>query len=214
MNFQNHCMRIPCYRRNLPTPQSLSRPAISLADGDTALILAAWHGHVDITKVLLKAGADVDMTNCDGNCALNQLLPRLPRGHAVAHRRGLYDRRARQCDRQDRADQAAYAGHADVAEVLLRAGADRNAMVRAAPPNKILASLPPPPRCRTTKATSSRLRLVQPPWRFRTSSAPRPKRTGRIRHYPTHPLCSTRLCGCCRDAPQGRRKAGPDGHGG
>ena len=40
-------------------------------DGDTALILAAWYGHVDITKLLLEANATVDATNCDGNCALN-----------------------------------------------------------------------------------------------------------------------------------------------
>ena len=41
------------------------------ADGDTALILAAWYGHADITQQLLEARADVDATNCDGNCALN-----------------------------------------------------------------------------------------------------------------------------------------------
>jgi ankyrin repeat protein len=45
--------------------------ACACSDGDTALILAAWYGHVDITKLLLEANATVDATNCDGNCALN-----------------------------------------------------------------------------------------------------------------------------------------------
>ena len=39
--------------------------------GDSALILAAWYGHVDIAKLLLDSGALVDAVNCDGNCALN-----------------------------------------------------------------------------------------------------------------------------------------------
>lgn len=50
---------------------ALAASARRRADGDTALILAAWYGHVDITKLLLEARADVDATNCDGNCALN-----------------------------------------------------------------------------------------------------------------------------------------------
>ena len=39
--------------------------------GDSALILSAWYGHINIVQQLVEARADVDQTNCDGNCALN-----------------------------------------------------------------------------------------------------------------------------------------------
>ena len=47
--------------------------------GDSALILAAWYGHLDIAKLLLDVNADVDIANCDGNTALNCAAYR---GHA------------------------------------------------------------------------------------------------------------------------------------
>ena len=34
-------------------------------------MLAAWYGHIEITRLLLAHHADVDAVNCDGNCALN-----------------------------------------------------------------------------------------------------------------------------------------------
>ena len=95
VNFQNHCT-CPAARRLSHVPErdacsvgrlpsapvspfpeecpehSSDRPYLAhRADGDTALILAAWYGHVDITRLLIEAGSDVDATNCDGNCALN-----------------------------------------------------------------------------------------------------------------------------------------------
>ena len=40
--------------------------------GYSALILAAWHGHLDIVKVLLANNADVDLKDNDGNTALSR----------------------------------------------------------------------------------------------------------------------------------------------
>jgi len=97
--------------------------------GDTALILAAWYGHVDITRLLLDARADVDAINCDGNCALN-----------CAAYHGFFDvaemlvNAGCQIDVRDNVTgktaliKAAYVGHGEVAEMLIRAGAERNAM--------------------------------------------------------------------------------------
>ena len=99
------------------------------ADGDTALILAAWYGHTDITRLLLDSRADVDATNCDGNCALNcaayhgfmEVAALLVDGNATIDVRDNVTGKTALI-------KAAYVGHTDVAEVLLRAGADRNAM--------------------------------------------------------------------------------------
>jgi uncharacterized protein len=39
-------------------------------DGDTALMLAAERGHIELVKVLLKNGADVNAENLNGETAL------------------------------------------------------------------------------------------------------------------------------------------------
>ena len=113
-----------------------SAVAVRCADGDTALILAAWYGHADITKVLLEAAADVDATNCDGNCALNCAAY-----HGFMSVAELLVEANATIDVRDNVTgktaliKAAYVGHADVADVLLRSGADRNAMVRGSCPS-------------------------------------------------------------------------------
>ena len=84
---------------------------------------------MDITKLLLEARADVDATNCDGNCALNCAAY-----HGFMEVASLLVDSNATIDVRDNVTgktaliKAAYVGHADVAEVLLRAGADRNAM--------------------------------------------------------------------------------------
>ena len=158
VNFQNHCarhgcgllrgagararkMRRACDRKEFTRlSPSLCAPHVALcsrvhnlclcsADGDTALILAAWYGHTDITRLLLDSRADVDATNCDGNCALNcaayhgfmEVAALLVDGNATIDVRDNVTGKTALI-------KAAYVGHTDVAEVLLRAGADRNAM--------------------------------------------------------------------------------------
>lgn len=39
-------------------------------DGDTALILAAYEGHLDVVQLLVKAGASRSLANKDGDNAL------------------------------------------------------------------------------------------------------------------------------------------------
>ena len=140
VNFQNHC-KAPA-KASQPTKTSAQSASVShcarvrvcsrvrsVADGDTALILAAWYGHVDITRLLLDAHADVNATNCDGNCALNCAAY-----HGFMEVASLLVDANATIDVRDNVTgktaliKAAYVGHADVAEVLLRAGADRNAM--------------------------------------------------------------------------------------
>jgi ankyrin repeat protein len=70
-------------------------------DGDTALMLAAERGHIELMKVLLKNGADVDAENLDGDAG------------DIAKSTPLM--------------RAAYRGHVDVVKELLAHGADANA---------------------------------------------------------------------------------------
>ena len=153
VNFQNHCAcpvarrlshvpeRDACSVGRLPSApvspcpeecpeHSSDQPSLAhRADGDTALILAAWYGHVDITRVLIEAGSDVDATNCDGNCALNcsayhgflDVATQLIQASATVDVRDNVTGKTALI-------KAAYVGHADVAAELIRAGADKNAV--------------------------------------------------------------------------------------
>ena len=42
---------------------NLSTVMAKTQDGDTALILAAWHGHTEIARLLLECGANKNMKN-------------------------------------------------------------------------------------------------------------------------------------------------------
>ena len=97
--------------------------------GDSALILAAWYGHLDIAKLLLDANADVDIANCDGNTALNCAAYR---GHPEMVEL-LIDEDS-EVDVQDTVTgktaliKSAYGGHVKVVEMLLEAEADPDAV--------------------------------------------------------------------------------------
>jgi len=97
--------------------------------GDSALILAAWYGHLDIAKLLLDVNADVDIANCDGNTALNCAAYR---GHASMVELLLVE--GSEVDVQDNVTgktaliKAAYGGHHKVVCLLLEAEADPDAM--------------------------------------------------------------------------------------
>ena len=148
VNFQNHCasrMRLHAARsctssrvlqcqigrdmESARAPPPICASCSPCADGDTALILAAWYGHVDITRLLVDSKASVDATNCDGNCALNCAAY-----HGFMDVATLLVNAGATIDVRDNVTgktaliKAAYVGHADVADVLLRAGAEKNAM--------------------------------------------------------------------------------------
>ena len=96
--------------------------------GDTPLILACWYGHKYIAARLLDSGALLDLTNCDGNCALNVAAYR---GNSEAVEMLL---RHRACvDVPDHMTgktalvKAAYVGHTPTAIALLDAKANVNA---------------------------------------------------------------------------------------
>jgi len=95
--------------------------------GDTPLILACWYGHKYIAARLLDNGAMLDVTNCDGNCALNVAAYR---GNAEAVEMLL--RHKATVDMPDHMTgktaliKAAYVGHTPTAINLLDAKADVN----------------------------------------------------------------------------------------
>jgi len=95
--------------------------------GDTPLILACWYGHKFIAARLLDSGALLDLTNCDGNCALNVAAYR---GNAEAVEMLL--RHKATVDMPDHMTgktalvKAAYVGHTPTAIALLDAKADVN----------------------------------------------------------------------------------------
>jgi len=97
--------------------------------GDSALILAAWYGHLDIAKLLLDVNADVDIANCDGNTALNCAAYR---GHHAMVELLLVE--GSEVDVQDNVTgktaliKAAYGGHTKVVQMLLEAEADPDAI--------------------------------------------------------------------------------------
>ena len=97
--------------------------------GDSALILAAWYGHLDIAKLLLDVNADVDIANCDGNTALNCAAYR---GHHQMVELLLIE--GSEVDVQDNVTgktaliKAAYGGHTKVVQMLLEAEADPDAI--------------------------------------------------------------------------------------
>lgn len=93
--------------------------------GDRPLILAAWHGRLNIVRLLIDQGADVDASNADGNNALHCAAYRgfpdiaahlLAYGAAVDVLDGLTGKTA--------LIKAAYAGRAGIVQQLLRHGAD------------------------------------------------------------------------------------------
>ena len=96
--------------------------------GDTPLILACWYGHKYIAARLLDSGAHLDLTNCDGNCALNVAAYR---GNSEAVEMLLRHRAT--VDVPDHMTgktalvKAAYVGHTPTAIALLDAKADVNA---------------------------------------------------------------------------------------
>ena len=96
--------------------------------GDSALILSAWYGHINIVQQLVEARADVDQTNCDGNCALNCAAY-----HGYTEVAQLLLDHGATIDVQDCVTgktgliKAAYVGHAEVADLLVRAGANKDA---------------------------------------------------------------------------------------
>jgi ankyrin repeat protein len=96
--------------------------------GDTPLILACWYGHKYIAARLLDSGALLDLTNCDGNCALNVAAYR---GNSEAVEMLLRHRAT--VDVPDHMTgktalvKAAYVGHTPTAIALLDAKADVNA---------------------------------------------------------------------------------------
>jgi len=97
--------------------------------GDSALILAAWYGHLDIAKLLLDVNADVDIANCDGNTALNCAAYR---GHHQMVELLLIE--GSEVDVQDNVTgktaliKASYGGHTKVVTMLLEAEADPDAV--------------------------------------------------------------------------------------
>ena len=96
--------------------------------GDTPLILACWYGHKYIAARLLDSNAHLDVTNCDGNCALNVAAYR---GNSEAVDMLLRHRAT--VDVPDHMTgktalvKAAYVGHTPTAIALLDAKADVNA---------------------------------------------------------------------------------------
>ena len=96
--------------------------------GDTPLILACWYGHKYIAARLLDSGALLDVTNCDGNCALNVAAYR---GNSEAVE--MLHRHRATVDVPDHMTgktalvKAAYVGHTPTAIALLDAKADVNA---------------------------------------------------------------------------------------
>ena len=95
--------------------------------GDTPLILACWYGHKYIAARLLDSGAQLDVTNCDGNCALNVAAYR---GNSEAVE--MLIRHRATVDVPDHMTgktalvKAAYVGHTPTAIALLDAKADVN----------------------------------------------------------------------------------------
>jgi len=95
--------------------------------GDTPLILACWYGHKYIAARLLDSGALLDITNCDGNCALNVAAYR---GNSEAVEMLLRHRAT--VDVPDHMTgktalvKAAYVGHTPTAIALLDAKANVN----------------------------------------------------------------------------------------
>ena len=95
--------------------------------GDSALILACWYGHVEITRALIDAKADVDMVNCDGNGALNCAAY-----HGFVNVASVLLQHGATVDIEDKVTgktaliKAAYVGHAQVAQMLLQRGANKN----------------------------------------------------------------------------------------
>src|SRR4029079_18644074 len=64
----------------------LAQPGIKLDesndDGDTALMVAAEHGHAEIVEMLLKAGADVSITDEAGETAITRAQKTLAKQQA------------------------------------------------------------------------------------------------------------------------------------
>merc|ERR1719163_1204608 len=85
--------------------------------GDSALILSAWYGHLDIAKLLLDVNADVDMAYC-GHAAMVELL--LVEGSEVDVQDNVTGKTA--------LIKAAYGGHTKVVQMLLEAEADPDAI--------------------------------------------------------------------------------------
>lgn len=92
----------------------------------TGLMIGAWEGNIPLMNLFYQRGADIHRTNRFGETAL-MLAAWKNRPEAV---RWLLDRGARP-NRDERAwtalHYAAFAGHADLVDTLLQAGADINA---------------------------------------------------------------------------------------
>ena len=68
----------------------LAQPGIKLDEtndnGDTALIAAAEHGHADIVEMLLKAGANVSITDIGGETAITRAQKTLAKQQAIVEK--------------------------------------------------------------------------------------------------------------------------------
>ena len=140
--------------------------------GDSARILSAWYGHINIVQQLVEARADVDQTNCDGNCALNCAAY-----HGYTEVAQLLLDHGATIDVQDCVTgktgliKAAYVGHAEVADLLVRAGANKDAA-----DNQGYTAL--------AFATSfNHVGVLQ----VLLDGSRQPERPGRVRHHAAHP---------------------------
>ena len=92
----------------------------------TGLMIGAWEGHIQLMELFIARGADINRSNRHGETAL-MLAAWKNRREAM---RWLLERGA-QANRPDREwtalHYATFGGHADLAEDLLKAGADVNA---------------------------------------------------------------------------------------
>jgi ankyrin repeat protein len=100
------------------------------SDGDTALILASFHGHTEIAQALLAAGADKDVKNNDG---ITALICACIMGYADTVQALLAagaDKEAKDKYSFTALISASMNGHIDIVHALLAAGADMEAKDR------------------------------------------------------------------------------------
>ena len=188
--------------------------------GDTPLILACWYGHKYIAARLLDSGAQLDVANCDGNCALNVAAYR---GNSEAVE--MLIRHGATVDVPDHMTgktalvKAAYVGHTPTAIALLDAKANVNAadnqgytaLAFATSFNHEYMPSRRPTLALSSRALAHNLPLVNCPWLLQVhASGPpplgrRPKHAGCLRHHAAHPRRRARPTRHRADAAAGRR---------